>query len=76
MKNIYKNKKYPVEHLIFNIEDTSRINDFIELDELIWTNELSKFKGFISKEVWINENNAGEIHTILIWETKIGRAHV
>ena len=69
MKNIYKNKKYPVEHLIFNVANTSRLNDFIDLDEKIWTYELSKFKGFISKEVWINDNNPGEVHTILIWET-------
>lgn len=69
MKNIFKNQKYPIEHLVFQIEDTSKVSEFIDLDEEVWTHELSKVDGFLSKEVWINDNVPGEVHTILIWES-------
>lgn len=65
----YSNKKFPVEYLIFQIENPNSVDKFIELDHKIWTSYLSSFQGFISKDVWVNFNNPGEIHTILIWET-------
>jgi len=70
--NNYQNKHYPVEYLIFQVADSTKIESFIELDDQIWTSFLSKQPGFISKEVWINENQPGEIHTILIWENMDG----
>jgi len=69
MVTVLENVKYPIEHLVFMIEDPENVDDFIILDEKIWTNELSKYDGFISKEVWINSNTPGEVHTLLIWRT-------
>jgi uncharacterized protein (TIGR03792 family) len=63
----YKNKKNPVEYLVFKVEDENNIEKFIELDHEIWTKYLASYDGFISKEVLVNDENPGEIHTILIW---------
>lgn len=64
----YSNTKYPVEYLVFKIDNPENIDKFIELDHKIWTAYLSTQKGFVSKEVWINSSNPGEVQTILIWE--------
>jgi uncharacterized protein (TIGR03792 family) len=68
MFNEYENKCFPVEYLIFLLEDPDKVEAFISIDHEVWTTYLSSFDGFISKEVWINKNKPGEIHTILIWE--------
>lgn len=69
MNKDYSNKNFPVEYLIFQIENKENIDRFIKLDHEIWTSFLSSFPGFISKEVWVNYDTPGEIHTILIWES-------
>lgn len=68
MFNEYENKCFPVEYLVFQLEDPDKIEAFISIDHEVWTTYLSSFDGFISKEVWINKSKPGEIHTILIWE--------
>jgi len=65
----YEHKRYPVEYLIFQLEDPKMIDRFIELDHTIWTAYLESNPGFIAKEVWVNEENPGELHTVVIWET-------
>ena len=69
IKTTLKDVAYPIEHLVFKIDDPAMVNTFIQLDELIWTTALAKYPGFISKEVWINREVPGDVHTILIWET-------
>jgi uncharacterized protein (TIGR03792 family) len=68
MFNLYYDKRFPVEYLIFQLADPEKVDDFITIDHEVWTTYLASFDGFISKEVWINEKKPGEIHTILIWE--------
>lgn len=64
-----KNLMYPVEYLIFKVEDASKVDEFINLDSEIWTKYLAEKKGFKSKEMWINVNNPGEIHSIIRWKS-------
>ena len=69
LKTILENVNYPIEHLVFQLDDSSKVNEFIRLDEAIWTHELSQYDGFLSKEVWVNADVPGEVHTLLIWKT-------
>lgn len=68
MFNEYQDRLFPVEYLVFQLEDPDKTEDFITIDHEVWTTYLSSFNGFVSKEVWINTQKPGEIHTILIWE--------
>ncbi|MGL5042897.1 MAG: TIGR03792 family protein [Culicoidibacterales bacterium] len=61
--------KHPIEQLVFRIENPEDIADFIECDHAIWTQFLATQDGYRSKEVWVNDDTLGEVHTILIWET-------
>ncbi len=61
-------KGQAVEYLVFNMKE-ELVDRFIELDRAIWTEELAKQAGFISKEVWINRKKGGEVTTILYWNS-------
>ena len=43
--------------------------DFIKLDNEIWTPTLSKQKGFVSKEVWIDENRPNQVTLVTYWSS-------
>ncbi len=59
-----------VEHLVFLIEEPSKVEEFIKLDNEIWTKFLSKQSGFIQKDIWVNyANKQGEVHSVVIWES-------
>lgn len=59
---------YPIEHLVF-MTNPDKVNEWIELDHEYWTKYLSTNSGFLRKEVWINEENPGEVHTLIWWKT-------
>lgn len=59
-------KPEPVEQLLFKV-NPNMIEKFIETDHEIWTKALSKYPGFISKEVWVNDSVPGEVITIIYW---------
>lgn len=65
-----KNKTmYPLEHLIFQVEDEQYVDAFIDMDYEVWTMFLKNQSGFISKQIWVNDNNKGEVHAIITWES-------
>lgn len=64
--------EYPVEYLIFKIEDMDSLQEFLKLQDLVWTKYLSSFEDFVSEEIWINKENPGEIHKIVVWKTMEG----
>jgi len=68
LKTVLENVVYPIEHLVFQLSDPASMDEFIALDLEIWTTRLAAYDGFISKEVWINTNNPGEVHNVIIWE--------
>ncbi|AKG20236.1 TIGR03792 family protein [Calothrix sp. 336/3] len=43
---------------------------YIQVDAEIWTTALSRYPGFLSKEVWINPNDNTEIVMVIKWETR------
>ncbi len=69
IKTTLENVAYPIEHLVFKVEDPAQVDRFIRLDEAIWTTALAEYPGFISKEVWVNREVPGEVHTVLIWKS-------
>ena len=61
-------KGQAVEILRFNME-SALVERFIELDHDIWTVELAKVDGFISKDIWVNKEKPGEVTTIIYWNS-------
>lgn len=64
--------EYPVEYLVFKIAETASIKEFLELQQKVWTKYLSSFDDFVSEEIWINKENPGEIHKIVVWKSMDG----
>lgn len=58
-----------IEFLRFQVTPALREN-FVQKDEEIWTPALAKFPGFISKEVWINPQEAAEVILVIRWATR------
>lgn len=50
--------------------NTKHREKVIEKDAEIWTATLSKYPGFLGKEIWINPNNETEIIFIIRWKTR------
>ena len=57
-----------VEYLVFKVDPTL-VNQFIQLDHEIWTGHLKEHPGFISKEIWINENDKEEVTAVIYWNS-------
>lgn len=66
------NLMYPVEHLVFQLENQDNLNRFIQLDHEIWTMFLKEYPAFVSKQIWVNDTNPGEVHSIISWKTMEG----
>lgn len=67
----YPTTKYthhPVEYLTFMVEPTM-IDEFIRLENEIWTDRLMKETGFVSKDIWVNNSNPGEVSVIIYWKS-------
>ena len=58
-----------IELLKFKMNPTVR-ESFIQKDEEIWTTALTKYPGFLGKEVWINPNDESEVVIVVQWETR------
>jgi uncharacterized protein (TIGR03792 family) len=42
---------------------------YVQKDAEIWTAALSKYPGFLSKEVWISPDNLAEVVLVIHWES-------
>ncbi|MBD0268818.1 MAG: TIGR03792 family protein [Cyanobacteria bacterium Co-bin8] len=58
-----------IEWLKFCMSPESR-ERYIELDTEIWTAALSQYPGFVSKEVWIDPDDAGSLIFVIRWATR------
>ena len=58
-----------IELLKFKMNPAGR-EIFIQKDEEIWTTALTKYPGFLGKEVWINPNDQSEVVIVVQWETR------
>ena len=64
----YAKTHQAVEYLVFKV-DSALVEQFIELDHEIWTGHLKEHPGFISKEIWINENDNEEVTAVIYWNS-------
>lgn len=58
-----------IEFLKFKVTPELR-EKFIQKDAEIWTTAISRYPGFLSKEVWIDPNAPAEIVMIIRWATR------
>lgn len=58
-----------IEWLKFVIDAKNR-EKFLQKDTEIWTATLSKYPGYLGKEIWINPNNEAELILIIRWRTR------
>lgn len=58
-----------IEWLKFKVTPELR-EKYIQIDAEIWTPFLAGYSGFLSKEVWINPNNAGEVILVIHWASR------
>ena len=56
-----------VEYLIFRV-DPDRVDEFIRLENEVWTHGLRQQTGFISKDIWVNESKPSEVSVIIHWK--------
>ena len=57
-----------VEFLVFEMSPEHR-ETFVKIDHQIWTDTLSKQKGFVSKEVWIDDKKPGQVTFVTYWKS-------
>ncbi len=65
-----KDIHYPVEYLIFKCRNNEEARRYLQVNEQVWTKALSQYPGFVSSTGYINEDNPGEVHIVIIWKTK------
>ena len=49
--------------------DPEKREEYVQKDAEIWTKALSKYPGFLSKEVWISPENLSEVILVIHWES-------
>lgn len=57
-----------IEWLQVNVAPPLR-EQYIQMDAELWTAFLSRYPGFLGKEIWINPNNAAELIIVIRWAT-------
>jgi len=55
-----------IEWLKFKVAPALR-EKFIQADEAVWTESLSKYPGFLGKQVWISPKAEDEIVLVIHW---------
>ncbi|MBD2294353.1 TIGR03792 family protein [Anabaena sphaerica FACHB-251] len=58
-----------IEFLKFKMPAELR-ETFIQKDEEIWTTVLSKYPGFLGKEVWISPDDLTEVVIVVHWQNR------
>jgi uncharacterized protein (TIGR03792 family) len=55
-----------VEELHFTVEP-SEIDDFLDVEAMVWTDFLAGCDGFIRKEVWVPEDDSARVIVMIWW---------
>jgi uncharacterized protein (TIGR03792 family) len=58
-----------IEWLKFKVAPNLR-ERFIQTDDRVWTAALSRYPGFLGKEVWIEPTNQHEVVIVARWATR------
>jgi uncharacterized protein (TIGR03792 family) len=43
---------------------------YIQIDERVWTGFLSRYTGFLGKQVWLNPNAPDELVLVISWSSR------
>lgn len=57
-----------IEWLKVNVTPELR-EQYVQKDNEIWTSALSRYPGFLGKEVWISPDDLAEVVLVIRWET-------
>jgi uncharacterized protein (TIGR03792 family) len=57
-----------IEELQFEVTPQDR-EEFLRVEEQVWTGFLTTCDGFVRKEVWIPEDDPGRVIVIIWWNT-------
>ena len=68
-----RDERLPVEVLVFRVAP-EHVSGFLDVDHEVWTLGEAQLEGFerlpfISKEVWLDDSQPGEITLIFVWES-------
>lgn len=55
-----------IEWLTFDV-DPERRERWMEVEEANWSRYLEQRPGFISKQLWVEQGNPGQVHAVIIW---------
>ena len=58
-----------IEFLTFCVEPHER-DEWLEIEERVWTRFLERQPGFVRKQVWIEEANDREVHAMIEWRSR------
>ncbi len=58
-----------IEWLVFKVASEAR-EKFIEKDQEIWSPNLAKYPGFLSKEIWIDPEKSDRVTIVIRWQTR------
>lgn len=67
-KNVYKKPQF-IEGLTFYVEP-GKVDAYIQAEEEIWLDDLSRMPGFLGSETWVSEDKKGEVTTFYFWESE------
>ena len=68
-----RDERLPVEVLVFRVAP-EHVSEFLSVDHQVWTLGEALLDGFeripfVSKEVWLDDSQPGEITLIFVWES-------
>ncbi len=58
-----------IEWLVFKVDSEAR-EKFIEKDREIWSPNLAKYPGFLSKEIWVDPEKSDRVTIVIRWQTR------
>lgn len=58
-----------VEFLTFEVEPTDR-EEWLRVEEAVWSAELRRRSGFIRKEIWLSDDDPKAVHAAIWWSDR------
>lgn len=55
-----------IEFLTFDVNPEER-DEWLQVEEQTWSRFLERQAGFVSKQIWSEHGNAGQVHAMICW---------
>ena len=62
-------KRVVIEFLTFDVDPDER-DQWLVAEELHWSRYLESRPGFVSKEMWVDDDDPGRVHAVIRWKTQ------